>query len=56
MREGFFLNLKIKRIWQKDCANHSEAIHDMADYMVNFYNLVHLHSKLGCLLPNAFEA
>ena len=32
-----------------------EAIHNVADYFVNFYNSVRLHSKLGYLSPNAFE-
>ena len=53
--ERFFLNLKMERVWQRDYANHSEAIHDVADYIVNFYNSVRLHSKLGNLSPNAFE-
>ena len=53
--ERFFLNLKMERVWQRDYANHSEAIHDVADYIVNFYNSVRLHSKLGYLSPNAFE-
>ena len=54
--EHFFLNLKMERVWQRDYANHAEAIHDVADYIVNFYNSVRLHSKLGYLSPNAFEA
>ena len=53
--ERFFLNLKMERVWQKGYANHSEAIHDVADYIVNFYKSVRLHSKLGYLSPNAFE-
>lgn len=53
--ERFFLNLKMERVWQKDYANHEEAIKDVADYIVGFYNSVRLHSKLGNLPPNAFE-
>ena len=53
--ERFFLNLKMERVWQKDYANHTEAINDIADYIVGFYNAVRLHSKLGNLSPNAFE-
>ena len=53
--ERFFLNLKMERVWQKDYANHFEAINDIADYIVGFYNSVRLHSKLGNLSPNAFE-
>ena len=55
MVERFLLSLKMERVWQKGYANHSEAIHDVADYIVNFYNSVRLHSKLGYLSPNAFE-
>ena len=53
--ERFFLNLKMERVWQKDYANHTEAINDIADYVVGFYNSTRLHSKLGNLSPNAFE-
>ena len=44
----------MKRFWQKDYANHLEAINDIADYIVGFYNSLRLHSKLGNLSPNAF--
>ena len=53
--ERFFLNLKMERVWHKDYANHTEAINDIADYIVGFYNSVRLHSKLGNMSPNAFE-
>ena len=55
--ERFFLNLKMERVWQKekDYANHSEAITDVADCIVGFYNSKRLHSKRGNLSPNAFE-
>ena len=53
--ERFFLNLKMERVWQKDYANHSEAMTDVADYIVGFYNSTRLHSTLGNLSPNAFE-
>ena len=45
----------MERVWQKDYANHSEAMIDVADYIVGFYNCTRLHSKLGNLSPNAFE-
>lgn len=53
--ERFFLNLKMERVWQRDYANHAEAMTDVADYIVGFYNPVRLHSKLGNLPPNAYE-
>ena len=49
------MNLKMERVWQKDCANHLEAINDIADYIVGFHNSIRLHSKLGNMSPNAFE-
>ena len=45
--ERFFLNLKMERVWQKDYANHAEAMTDVADYIMGFYNCERLHSKLG---------
>ena len=51
----FLLNLKRERIWQNDYANHAQAITDVADYIVNFYNAVRLYSTLGNLSPIAFE-
>ena len=53
--ERFFLNLKMERVWQRDYANHAEAMQDVADYIVSFYNNVRLHSTLGYLPPNAYE-
>ena len=53
--ERFFLNLKMERVWQKDYANHAEAMTDVADYIVGFYNCERLHSTRGNLSPNAFE-
>lgn len=53
--ERFFLNLKMERVWQRDYANHTEAMRDVADYIVGFYNHARLHSKLGYLPPNAYE-
>ena len=55
MRERFFLSLKMEQVWQRDYANDGEAIHDVTDYIVNFYNSVRLHFKQGYLLPNAFK-
>ena len=53
--ERFFLNLKLERVWQRDYANHAEASHDVAEYILAFYNSARLHSKLGYLSPNAYE-
>ena len=53
--ERFFLNLKMERVWQRDYANHAEAMRDVAGYIVGFYNNVRLHSKLGYLPPTTYE-
>ena len=53
--ERFFLNLKMERVWQQDYANHSEALRDVTDYIVGFYNSTRLYSTLGYLPPNAYE-
>jgi putative transposase len=53
--ERFFLNLKMERVWRRDYANHQEAICDITDYIVGFYNSQRLHSTLGYRPPNAFE-
>jgi putative transposase len=53
--ERFFLNLKMERVWRRDYANHPEAIQDVTDYIVGFYNSQRLHSTLGYRPPNAFE-
>ena len=53
--ERFFLNLKMERVWQRNYANHQEAIKDVTDYIVGFYNSQRLHSTLGYLSPNVYE-
>jgi transposase InsO family protein len=53
--ERFFLNLKMERVWQRDYANHLEAIRDVTEYIVGFYNCVRLHSTLGNLPPMVYE-
>jgi transposase InsO family protein len=53
--ERFFLNLKMERVWQRDYANHAEAVRDISDYIVNFYNETRLHSTLGYRSPNQVE-
>lgn len=37
-----------------DYANHDEAIRDITDYIVNFYNSRRQHSTLGYLSPNGY--
>ncbi len=49
--ERFFLSLKTERVWQRACANHSEAMTDIADYTVDFYNSVRPHSNWATCYP-----
>ena len=53
--ERFFLSLKMERVWRRDYANHTEAIRDITEYIVGFYNNERLHSKLGYLPPTVYE-
>lgn len=53
--ERFFLNLKMERVWRRDYANHAEAMKDITDYIVRFYNNSRLHSTLGYVSPNQYE-
>ncbi|TAG36929.1 MAG: hypothetical protein EAZ34_00655 [Polaromonas sp.] len=53
--ERLFLSLEVERVQQKDCVHYAEATHDIADYIVGFYNAVRLHAKPGNLSPNASE-
>jgi transposase InsO family protein len=53
--ERFFLNLKMKRVWQRDYVIHHKAINDITDYIVNFYKSKKLHSTLGYLPPTTYE-
>jgi putative transposase len=53
--ERFFLNLKMEHVWQTEYANHGEAIADINQYIVGFYNTHRLHSTLGYLSPTDYE-
>ena len=44
--ERFFLNLKMERVWRQAYANHEEAMRNINDYIINFYNSQRLHSTL----------
>jgi hypothetical protein len=51
----FFLSLKTQRVWQRDYVNHTEAMSDIANYIVAFYNSVRLRLEpiehRRCRLP-----
>ena len=53
--ERFFPNLKMKRVWRRSYTNHSEAIKDINQYIVAFYNTQQLYSALGHQSPGDYE-
>ena len=48
-------NAVMERVWQRDYANQLEAVKDITEYIVGFYNCVRLHSTLGNLPPMIYE-
>jgi putative transposase len=42
-------------VWQRDYDNPPEAVNDITDYIVNFYNAARLRSMLGYRSPNEYE-
>ena len=53
--ERFFLNLKMERVWQRNCANRMEAEKDITQYIAGYYNCIRLHSACGYLPPMVYE-
>ncbi len=53
--EHFFLSLKMERVWRRDYDNHAQAIRDITEYIVGFYNNERLRSKLGYPPPAVYE-
>lgn len=49
-------NSIMERFWQRQYANHDEALRDISQYIVSFYNCARWHSTLDYLSPAAFEA
>ena len=54
-RSGYCAARKRRQVRPAVCANHAEATSDIADYSVDFYNNVRLHSESGNLPPDAVE-
>ena len=54
--ESFFGSLKKERIKKQIYKNRDLAIADVAAYIDTFYNRIRLHSHLGGLSPEQFEA
>jgi putative transposase len=54
--ESFFSTLKCEWVHHQDYRSRLEARLDIFDYIAGFYNPVRLHSTLGYLSPNQYEA
>jgi putative transposase len=54
--ESFFSTLKCEWVHHQDYRSRVEARLDIFDYIVSFYNSVRIHSSLGYLSPDQFEA
>lgn len=56
MMESFWSTLKTELIYQRHYATHEEARQSIFEYIEVFYNRKRLHSSLGYVSPEAFEA
>jgi putative transposase len=56
MMESFWATLKTELIYQKEYANHEQARQSIFEYIEVFYNRKRLHSSLGYVSPESFEA
>ncbi len=54
--ESFFSSLKKERIKKRIYPSRDVALADIADYIDTFYNRTRLHSHLGGVSPEEFEA
>ena len=50
-----FSNLKMGCVQQKGYVIYANAIKDIANHIVGFYNSTKLHSKLGNVSPNVLK-
>jgi putative transposase len=56
MMESFWATLKTELIHQKKYATHEQATQSIFEYIEVFYNRKRLHSSLGYVSPESFEA
>jgi len=54
--ESFWASLKTERVYQEHYATRQQARQSIFEYIEVFYNRKRLHSALGYLSPEAFEA
>jgi transposase InsO family protein len=53
--ESWNHSLKVEAVHGERCMIRAEAKQQVFDYIEVYYNRKRLHSKLGCLSPEAFE-
>ncbi len=56
MMESFFATLKTELVHQENYATHDQARQSIFEYVEMFYNRKRLHSSLGYISPESFEA
>ena len=56
MMESFFATLKTELVHHEDYATHDQARQSIFEYIEVFYNRKRLHSSLGYISPESFEA
>ena len=56
MAESFFGSLKQERVHWRHYQTRLEAQQDVLNYISMFYNSYRLHSYLGYMSPNQYEA
>lgn len=54
--ESFWSTLKTELVYHEDYAKHEQARHSIFEYMEVFYNRVRMHSSIGYVSPEMFEA
>ena len=55
-QESFYKSYKVEEVYRQEYETHEQATRGVRDYIERFYNRERLHSSLGYLSPNAFEA
>ena len=56
MMESFWATLKTELVHQRTYATHEQARQSIFEYVEVFYNRTRLHSSLGYVSPESFEA
>jgi putative transposase len=56
MMESFWATFKTELVHQQEYATHEQARHSIFEYIEVFYNRKRLHSSLGYVSPESFEA